>query len=334
MFDPPVGRTAFREVVRHAVRTGLERVVAPDPTCGNAEGHLDARQRRRADGRENSLSQARRSRGQEVTEQGMAQCQRADIHAVVEGYRGQVIKMRREVVTEGGVRASEERLTGLCCGRAATPVVGLPAPAVEGLVLAQEWDIREQEGSASDRRVVWLSSRTSSRAIPSYPVGSSAIYTRWGGRPKRSYRKDGVQSAYGRTRIANGRFVAVVRPAGVGHNRPVATFTQSGLSATTGRSPHSPKAVSHTPDLPEPTGRARWSPKDRRRAWLGSPLKRSQCCRAPVAPRQRASPNGTETTVLQPEPLAGGVSPNCMVPRANRRNSQLRMGSPVLRSAT
>lgn len=105
-------------------------------------------------------------------------------------------------------------------------------------------------------------------------------------------------------------------------------------SATTGRSPHSPKAVSHTPDLPEPTGRARWSPKDRRRAWLGSPLKRSQCCRAPVAPRQRASPNGTETTVLQPEPLAGGVSPNCMVPRANRRNSQLRMGSPVLRSAT
>lgn len=100
----------------------------------------------------------------------MAQGQRADIHAVVEGYRGQVVKMRREVVTEGCVRAAEERPTGLGCGRAATPVVGLPAPAVERLVLAQEWEIPDQGWCASNPRAVRLFSQTSSRGgdIPSY----------------------------------------------------------------------------------------------------------------------------------------------------------------------
>jgi hypothetical protein len=63
------------------------------------------------------------------------------------------------------------------------------------------------------------------------------------------------------------------------------------------------------------------------------PLERSQCPRDPLPAMPWNFDSRPGAFVSRIGPLAARVSPNYVSPRANRRNSQLRMGSPVLRCA-
>lgn len=125
--------------------TSLQRVVATNPARSDAEPHLDRWHAPVHDQRELLIRDCSRLQDQEVTEQRVPQRHLDFTQSGVRKVTRQVGQPRRKVVAECRVRSAKQCTAGYAHIGGAVHRVHLRAPAVQGLVALEGWQVQQQD---------------------------------------------------------------------------------------------------------------------------------------------------------------------------------------------